>query len=84
MTSANAAADVDNNLGFVNPSCLSGLTTPTYNVYAGALLPYVNVYTYSYGDFLGRDGTVTYTYSAFPLTLANEIPRAQPITVTLH
>ncbi|MGA7964855.1 MAG: beta-1,3-glucanase family protein [Gammaproteobacteria bacterium] len=84
MTSANAAADVVNGLGFTNPSCLSGVSTPTYNVYAGALLPYVNVYTYSYGDFLGRDGTVTYTYSAFPVSLANDIPRAQPVTVTLH
>ena len=84
MSSTHASEDVNNGLGFANPSCLSGLTTPTYNVYSGALLPYVNVYTYSYGDFLGRDGTVTYTYSAFPPALADELPRAQPLTVTLH
>lgn len=84
MTSAHAAEDVNNGLGFANPSCLSGLTTPVYNVYVAALLPYVDVYTYSYGDFLGRDGTVTYTYADLPPSLAAEIPRSQPITVSLH
>ncbi|MGH8225158.1 MAG: beta-1,3-glucanase family protein [Gammaproteobacteria bacterium] len=71
--------------GLTNPSCLlPALTSPTYNVYTGSLLPYVNVYTYSYGDFLGRDGTITYTYANMPPALADAIPRAQPVTVTLH
>ncbi|MGH8274615.1 MAG: hypothetical protein ACRES9_10290 [Gammaproteobacteria bacterium] len=78
-------AAVAGGAGLTNPSCLKpALSSPAYNVYVGALLPYVNVYTYSYGDFLGRDGTITYTYANMSPALANAIPRAQPVTVTLH
>lgn len=66
--------------------CLSGLTIPTYNGYANALLPYVDVYTYSYSDFLGRDGTVTFSEQAYNGTspLPPPLQRAQPVTVTLQ
>lgn len=66
--------------------CLSGLTIPTYNAYANALLPYVDVYTYSYSDFLGRDGTVTFSEQAYNGTspLPPPLQRAQPVTVTLQ
>lgn len=88
LSAANAAADVTsiqtNGRGLTNPPCLSGLTQPVYNVYVDALLPLVNVYTYSFTDFMGKSGTVTFYNGAFPQALAQELPRAQPVTVELH
>lgn len=55
---------------------------PTYDLYSSALLPLVDVYTYSYSDFLGRDGTVG--FSEVPLYPGTDLPRAQPITVVLQ
>ncbi len=79
--------------GFTNPSCLSGLTGPTYNLYVKSLFPYVDVYTYSYGDYLGLDGTVTYDRENFPPAgglqepkndYNNQIAFPQPVTITIH
>ena len=66
-----------NHQRFTNPPCLPSRTHPTYNVYTSALLPYVNVYSYSYGDFLGIDNIITYSYDKL-------LPRAQPATITLR
>lgn len=87
MSPANAQADVASGNAFKNPSCLTGLgPAPTWNVYAAALRPYVDVYTYAYGDFLGIDRTVTFSVNAFASspTLYKDMPRVQPVTISLH
>lgn len=85
----NAAADVGvalkNYNGLRSSPCVSLSTPiPTFNVYASALLPYVNVYTYSYSDFLGRDSTVTFSEVPLYANGDTSLPRAQPITVILQ
>ena len=86
LAKENAAADVDEEVGrtgkLSSTPCLSGLSIPTYNAYAGSLLKYVDVYTYSYSDFLGRDGTVT--FDEHVLAQNSGLPRAQPVTITLQ
>lgn len=86
LTKENAAADVNeevNRTGKLSSTpCLTGLSIPTYNAYAGALLKYVDVYTYSYSDFLGRDGTVTFDEHVLSDNFG--LPRAQPVTITLQ
>lgn len=77
MNSANASAAIANGEGFTNPSCLSGVTGATFNVYVKALKPYVNVYTYTYSDFLGQSGTVTFAPNP-------NFSVAQPVTITLR
>lgn len=77
MNSTNASAAIERGEGFVNPACLPGVTKPTFNVYLKALKPYVNVYTYTYSDFLGESGTVTFAPSP-------NFSVAQPLTITLR
>lgn len=90
MQKENAAAivvlEITASGSLASTPCLSGLTIPSYNAYANALLPYVDVYTYSYSDFLGRDGTVTFSEQAYNGTtpLPPPLQRAQPVTVTLQ
>lgn len=86
MNDANARAYVAKTAQFSNPPCLSGLTAPMWNAYADAFRNYVDVYTYSYGDFLGIDGTVTFSdngFGSYPILYQN-LPVAQPVTVYLH
>lgn len=85
----NAAADVGvilaNYNGLQSSPCVTlSNPIPTFNVYASALLPYVNVYTYSYSDFLGRDSTVTFSEVPLYANGDSSLPRAQPITVILQ
>ncbi len=90
MNSTNAAAEVqegETGPAFKNPSCLTAYTDnkPTYNVYVRALAPYVSSYTYSYGDFLQSDGTITYYRGGFTnATDRTNLPYAQPVTITLY
>ena len=86
MEATNAQADIASGEGFSNPSCLGllGSTPPTWNVYAAALRPYADVYAYTYGDFLGLDGTVSFSVNALPKTLYQNLQVAQPVTITLH
>lgn len=85
MVAANARTDIANGEGFTNPSCLTGLgSAPTWNVYVDALKPYVDVYDYSYGDFLGLDGTISFAVNSFLQPMVTALPTAQPITVILH
>ncbi len=81
--------------GFSNPSCLNlpAGSSPTYNLYVDSLRPYVNVYTYSYGDFLGLDGTVSYSRNNFPPASGlqkptndylNQLAFPQPISITIR
>ena len=92
MNSENAATEVEagDSIAFQNPSCLTAYTgsTPTYNVYVKSLSPYVSSYTYSYGDFLQSDGTITYYRGGLPTTTGNDLysdlPYAQPVTITLY
>lgn len=79
---------------FTNPNCI-GLTSgasPTYNLYVKYLRPYTDVYTYSYGDFLGLDGTVSYNRNSFPPASGlqepkndylNQLAFPQPITIKI-
>ena len=83
----NAKADVaqalDNWGELKNTPCVKvAAGFPTYDVYSSALLPLVDVYTYSYSDFLGRDGTVG--FSEIPLYPDTSLPRAEPLTVILQ
>lgn len=84
MNAKNADALIAGETAFSNPGCLGTLPGPVYNVYTSALRPYVNVYSYSYGDFLGIDGTVTYSANALPSALYQNMPVAQPVTITLY
>lgn len=86
MSDVNARAYVTKTAQFSNPPCLHGLTAPVWNAYADAFRNYVDVYTYSYGDFLGIDGTVTFSdngFGSYP-GLYQNLPVAQPITIYLH
>jgi hypothetical protein len=98
MNQTNSRAAVATGNAFQNPSCLTGLsdTKPVYNLYTKELSKYVQAYTYSYGDFLGMDATMTYSRNAFDgntlssACAANEdsqfcnLPRALPITLKIH
>ncbi len=86
LTADNARADIANGLAYKNPTCVPGVpATPAYwNVYVQALRPYVNVYTYTFSDFLGADGTVTYAENALSQTQQQNMPTAQPITISVN
>ncbi len=98
MNQANSRAAVATGKAFQNPSCLelNDDTKPVYNLYTKELSKYVQAYTYSYGDFLGMDATMTYSRNAFSGNDSGEtcattpdsqfcnLPRALPITLKIH
>lgn len=98
MNQTNSRAAIATGKAFENPSCLAGLSDqkPVYNLYSKELSKYVQAYTYSYGDFLGMDATITYGRNAFPgsseagscdstsTSLFCQLPRALPVTLKIH
>ncbi|MGH8274770.1 MAG: hypothetical protein ACRES9_11075 [Gammaproteobacteria bacterium] len=86
MDRATAQAMIQNQMAYTNPKCLtiSGRARPLWNVYAAILSKYDNVYNYSYGDFLGLDGTVTITPPSGAAPWFDKLGKvAQPITITI-
>lgn len=98
MNQNNSRRAIATGLAFENPSCLTGLSArkPVYNLYSKMLSHYAQAYTYSYGDFLGMDATITYSRNAFDdqgeagachsasSSLFCQLPRALPITLKIH
>jgi hypothetical protein len=99
MNQTNSREAVATGNAFQNPSCLTGLSDskPVYNLYSKELSNYVQAYTYSYGDFLGMDATITYSRNAFsgndsvgetcattPDSPFCHLPKALPITLKIH
>lgn len=97
MNQANSREAIATGNAYTNPSCLTELSAskPVYNLYSKEVSKYVQAYTYSYGDFLGMDATMTYSRNAFtgndaenctnePNTQFCQLPRALPITLKIH
>ena len=84
MSPQHSRSALANGKRYTNPSCLGSLSNPSWDIYLQALNPYVDVYHYSYGDFLGLDGTVTFSANALPQTLYQNLQVAQPVTITLQ
>lgn len=85
MDRATARGMLANHMAYQNPACLKNLSArPFWNVYAEILGNYDNVYNYSFGDFLGLSGTVTFAPPAGTAAWFNDLGKvAQPITVSI-
>ncbi len=84
MTKDNARAITEHGGGFTNPTCLTSKAAPLWNVYAAILGKYDNVYSYSYGDYLGASGTVNFNPPATPAAWFTNLGKvAQPVTVKI-
>lgn len=86
MSKAHAQSIMAKHGGFKNPACI-GLSSaaPVWNVYAEVLSDYSNVYAYSYGDFLGLDGTANFDPATLSAPLKSELHGvAQPVTITMY
>lgn len=79
---------------FHNPTCLKITGKPAgythilryavYNPYVAVLRPYVDVYTYTFSDFMGVSGLINWSQNLLSSAADKNMPRAQPITLTLY
>ncbi len=85
MNRHTARAVIAHHDAYKNPSCLSGLhATPVWNVYAAILGSYDSIYNYSYGDYLGLSGTVSFAPPVSTASWFDDLGKvAQPITITI-
>lgn len=87
MDRRTARALLAHHMAYQNPTCLKNIgARPVWNVYAEILGNYDNVYNYTYGDFLGLSGTVTFSPpgGTVPQQWFDDLGQvAQPVTVTI-
>lgn len=93
MSSANASQYVHNvrkYKTFTNPTCLNlkppkpYTAYPVYNPYADLVGQYVNVYTYTFSDYLQISGAIAWYEWDLSREQKAALPRAQPVTITLY